>query len=52
MASTNTAKPALLAVTQIAEIHLNHPPTGKAIQAIVDYINKNVTPKQGNKIQP
>ena len=50
--SSNKEKPALLSIPQIAQIHLNHPPTGKAIQDIVDYINKTVTPPQGTKIKP
>lgn len=42
----NTSK--LLDIPQLAEIHLNHPPTGKAIQAILEYINRNVAPVEGN----
>lgn len=49
--STNKAKPELLSLPQIADIHTHHPPTGKALQAIVDYINKMVPPLQGTKIK-
>lgn len=52
MANTGKSKPQLLQIPQLAEIHLNHPPTGKAIQTILEYINKNVTPAQGNRIEP
>jgi len=48
----DTVKPQLLSIPQIDEIHLAHPPTGKAIQTIVDYINRNVNPVQGNKVAP
>jgi hypothetical protein len=48
--ATNKVKPQLLNVSQLAQIHLFHPATGKAIQDIVDYINKTVAPPQGNKI--
>lgn len=49
--ATNKAKPQLLSIPQLAQIHLNHEPTGKAFQTIIDYINKNVTPTTGTKIQ-
>lgn len=50
MANTASNKPQLLSIPQIEDIHRNHPPTGKAIQSILDYINGNVTPPQGTKI--
>lgn len=48
--ATNNAPPKLLSIPELAGIHVSHPPIGKAIQAILDYVNKNVTPPQGNKI--
>ncbi|MBU6231680.1 hypothetical protein KGP36_03345 [Patescibacteria group bacterium] len=48
----NLSKPQKLSIPQLADIHLNHPPTGKAIQAILEYINANVTPVQGNRVEP
>jgi hypothetical protein len=50
--STGLAKPQLLTIPQLADIHQNHAPTANAIIAIVDYINKNVAPVQGNKKAP
>lgn len=49
--ATNKAQPQILSVPQLAEIHLNHPATGKAIQTIIDYINKTVSPVTGTKIK-
>ena len=49
--STNKEQPSLLSVPQQADIHLNHSPTGKAIDTIVEYINKTVTPPQGTRIK-
>lgn len=51
-ASTGKSKPQLLNIPQLASIHQFHPETGKAIQAIVEYVNSNVTPVQGNKVAP
>lgn len=39
-----------LSVPELGEILKNHTPTGNAIRKIVDWINANVEPKQGNKI--
>ena len=50
--NTKLEKPQLLQIPQLADIHHNHPPTGKAIQQIVDYINRNINPIQGNKVAP
>jgi len=50
MVNTGKGAPQQLSIPQLAEIHLNHPPTGKAIQAILEYINKNLPPIQGNKV--
>jgi hypothetical protein len=50
--SSNKSKPKLLSVPQIAQIHIFHAPTGKAIQAIVDYVNKTVVPATGTRIAP
>lgn len=49
--SSNKAQPQILSVPQLAEIHLNNPATGKAIQTIIDYINKTVSPVTGTKIK-
>jgi len=49
--ATNS-KQVLLHVEQITSIRASHAPTADAIQRIVDYINKNVIPIQGNKVQP
>lgn len=46
------SKPKLLSIPQLADIHQNHPPTGKAIQAILEYLNKNLVPLQGNAVAP
>lgn len=43
-------QPELLNIPTLASIHLKDPDVGKALQTIVDYINANVTPPQGNKI--
>lgn len=51
-ANTGKAKPQLLSIPQLASIHHNHPETGKAIQTIMEYINRNVVPIQGDKVQP
>lgn len=42
-------KPKLLQVSTLPKIHLTDPHIGKAIDDIVKYINKNLTPRQGNK---
>lgn len=52
MASTGKAKPQALSIPQLAIIHQKHPEVGKAIQTILEYINKNVTPVQGTKVAP
>lgn len=49
--ATNKEAPGLLSIPQLAEIHLNHAPTGKALQTIIDYINKTVTPPTGTRIK-
>lgn len=49
MASNTAKSPKLLSIPQLGGIHQSHPPIGKALQTMLDYINKNVTPKQGNK---
>lgn len=45
----STPKP--LSIPQLTAIHQKNPEIGKAIQTILEYINKNVTPKQGNKVK-
>ena len=50
MANTGKASPQLLSIPQIAAIHQFHPETGKALQTILEYINKNLIPKQGNRV--
>lgn len=52
MANSGKSKPSQLSIPQIADIHLNHPPTGKALDTIIEYINKNLPPVQGNKVAP
>jgi hypothetical protein len=52
MAATPNSKQILLHVEQITSIRSNHSPTADAIQKIVDYINKNLVPPQGTKVQP
>ena len=52
MATETNSKQVLLNVKQITSIRSNHPPTADAIVAIVNYINKNVIPIQGNRVQP
>ena len=44
-----TAKPQLLNIPELEQIHKEHPRVGKAIQAILEYVNRNVTPAQGTK---
>jgi len=44
-------KQQLLHIEQITAIRTNHSPTADALQKIVNYINSNLTPKQGNKVQ-
>lgn len=44
-------KSPLLSLSSIASISKTHPIIAKALQQIVDHINKNVTPKQGTKVQ-
>lgn len=45
------AKPKQLDVPQLAAIKKTHPEIGKAIDAIIEYIRKNVTPVQGNRVE-
>lgn len=53
MPNTGKSKPQLLSIPQLAAIHQSHPETGKALQIIVEYINRNIpNPVQGNKVQP
>lgn len=52
MATTTNSKQVLLHVEQITAIRTLHPPTADAIQKIVDYINKNIVPPQGTRVQP
>lgn len=52
MASTGLSKPKLFVIHELGGIHQSHPPIGKALQAIVDYINRNVQPVQGTKVAP
>jgi hypothetical protein len=33
----------------LPKIHIKHPEIGKALKEIIEYINRSVTPKQGNK---
>lgn len=42
-------KPKNLTVSTLAKIHVLHPEVGKALKEIIEYINRNVAPKQGNK---
>lgn len=39
-----------LSIPQLGEIINKHAPTGNAIRIIVDWLNKNVIPQQGNKV--
>jgi hypothetical protein len=48
--ATNKSKPKLLNISQIPKIHVSHPEIGKAIQSVVDYVNKSIVPVQGNRI--
>lgn len=43
------AKPKLLEIPSLPKIHQTHPEVGQAIKIMVEYINKNVTPIQGNR---
>ena len=52
MASTGKAKPQLLSLPQLTSIHQRDPEIGKALQVILEYLNVNLPPKQGNKIAP
>jgi hypothetical protein len=52
MAQTTNSKQVLLHVEQMQSIRTNHPPTADALEKIIDYINKNVAPVQGNKVSP
>lgn len=52
MASTGKSAPQKLSLPQLTGIHQTHPEIGKSLQAILDYINTNVDPKQGNKVAP
>lgn len=47
MATTNKIK--LLSLPHLPAIHMKDPAVGKTFKQILDYINKNVTPKEGNK---
>jgi len=44
-------KPRNLDLPTLNKIHLQNPEIGKALQKILEYINKNVTPVQGNKVK-
>lgn len=44
-----TAKPQLLSISQLEVIHREHPEIGKALQGMLEYINRNVVPISGNK---
>jgi hypothetical protein len=48
--ASNKTPPKKLSIPQIADIHTSNPSTGKALEVIADYINKTVTPPQGNRI--
>ena len=43
-------KPKLLQIPSLPKIHEQHPEVGQAIKIIVEYLNKNLTPRQGNKV--
>jgi hypothetical protein len=43
-------KPKLLSLPMLPKVHQTHPEVGKALEAILQYINKNVTPVQGNRV--
>lgn len=43
----NSNQTKLLQLSSLPKIHLSDPHIGKALQDIVDYINKNVAPKKG-----
>ena len=47
---TGFSAPSLLVLPQLPKIVQANPDIGRALQDIVDYINKNVTPVQGNKL--
>lgn len=47
--STGTVPPQKLNLPELANIHITHPAIGKTIQQMLEYINKNVNPLQGNK---
>ena len=40
-----------LTVAQLEKIRQQNPVLGEALQNIIDYINKNVTPKEGSKVK-
>lgn len=42
-------KPRNLQISTLPKIHKMHPEIGKALREMIDYINRNLTPKQGNK---
>lgn len=42
-------KPKLLQIPSLPKIHAQHPEVGQAIKIIVEYLNQNLSPKQGNK---
>lgn len=42
-------KPRNLSVSTLPKIHQMHPEVGKALKEIIEYINRNLAPKQGNK---
>ncbi len=46
------ANPQKLDIPQLGDIHITHPPIGKALAAIVEYVNRNVTPVPGTKVTP
>lgn len=52
MANSGKAKPQLLSIPQLNAIRANHPPTADAIRTILEYLNANLSPVQGNKVAP
>jgi hypothetical protein len=47
---TKSSGQSRLSIPQLTTIHVSHPEIGRALQAILDYINLNVTPAPGNKV--
>jgi hypothetical protein len=50
--ASGTSKPQVLTLPHLASIHAEHPAIGKTLQQILEYINKNVVPIQGNLVAP